>query len=463
VRRSLVPLSLAVLLTIGMPLAARADTPSPCSSGASPAVCTTPVPPVSSPPTSTTTPTSPGPPTPTSPVPPTPNPQDAAARAVIDQTRSQIGGALADALAVQQQLTDALTVNTAQQDQVQQRIDASQFKLDQLDSEIQKLSDDIDQTQQQVDGERAQIAVLARALYQQPNSLLIRLMQAGNLRELVTEAGDLSAAAYRADALKQKLSHDLDQLDADQTARQRDRDAQADIATQLAAALTQLQQLSDDEASISDQLQALIDESQAALSDETSSLSLLQRIAGLLRTQRSTLIATAEQAVWRQAQLWAQINKGLIPVSAQTTAALPPGSSRFVWPERNAVITQAFGPSTLWLEPAMYGFAHFHTGIDLAGGNKTIVAAADGIVAVVGSGNTGYGNYVLIVHAGGIETLYGHLSVAMVKPGDRVAQGQPIGIEGNTGASTGPHLHFEVRVNGTPIDPMPFLPGGSNA
>ena len=451
-RRSLVTLSLAALLTIGMPLAAAADAspcPSPSAASSSQLNCPT-----------SPSPTSPPPASP--PVPPTPNPQDAAAQKVIDQTRAQIGAALADALAVQQKLTDALTVNTAEQDQVQQRIDQSQARLDQLDAEIQRLSDDIDQTQQQIDGERAQIAVLARALYQQPNSLLIRLMQAGNLRELVTQAGDLSAAAYRADALKQKLNHDLDQLNADQAARQRDRDAEAQVGNQLADALTQLQQLSDDEASISDQLQALIDDSQSAMNDQASSLSLLQRIASVLANQRATLIATAERAVWRQADLWARINKGLIPMPAQTTVVLP-GSSLFVWPERNAVITQGFGPSTLWLEPAMYGFPHFHTGIDLAGGNKTIVAAADGIVAVAGSGTTGYGNYVIIVHAGGIETLYGHLSVASVKPGDRVVQGQPIGIEGNTGASTGPHLHFEVRVNGTPVNPLPFLPGGSAA
>ncbi len=65
---------------------------------------------------------------------------------------------------------------------------------------------------------------------------------------------------------------------------------------------------------------------------------------------------------------------------------------------------------------------------------------------------------MIIAHAGGLLTLYGHLEAMLVKPGDAVKAGQPIGLLGSTGNSTGPHCHFEVRVNGTPVDPRPFLP-----
>jgi murein DD-endopeptidase MepM/ murein hydrolase activator NlpD len=82
-------------------------------------------------------------------------------------------------------------------------------------------------------------------------------------------------------------------------------------------------------------------------------------------------------------------------------------------------------------------------------------------VAVVGSGTTGYGNYVVVAHAGGLTTLYGHLAVALVTTGQTVGQGQPIGLEGSTGNSTGPHCHFELRVDGQPVDPVPFLPSAS--
>ena len=122
-------------------------------------------------------------------------------------------------------------------------------------------------------------------------------------------------------------------------------------------------------------------------------------------------------------------------------------------------IAQPFGPSPYPFEPAFGGYPHFHTGIDLAGPFGTpIVAAADGVVAAADVSTVGYGNHVIIAHAGGLLTLYGHLEAMLVKPGDVVKAGQPIGLLGSTGNSTGPHCHFEVRVNGTPVDPRPFLP-----
>jgi murein DD-endopeptidase MepM/ murein hydrolase activator NlpD len=94
----------------------------------------------------------------------------------------------------------------------------------------------------------------------------------------------------------------------------------------------------------------------------------------------------------------------------------------------------------------------FHRGIDFAGVPGTAVRAAmDGRVAVVGN-NAVFGNYVLISHAVGYSSLYGHLQHALVKRGQYVTRGSRIGVMGNTGRSTGPHLHFEVRKNGVPIN-----------
>jgi murein DD-endopeptidase MepM/ murein hydrolase activator NlpD len=90
-----------------------------------------------------------------------------------------------------------------------------------------------------------------------------------------------------------------------------------------------------------------------------------------------------------------------------------------------------------------------------------VYAADDGIVALVGTSSSGYGRYVVIAHSGGLDTLYGHLSTALVKVGQKVNQGQTIGLEGSTGNSTGPHLHFELRINNQPINPAPYLPPGA--
>jgi murein DD-endopeptidase MepM/ murein hydrolase activator NlpD len=100
------------------------------------------------------------------------------------------------------------------------------------------------------------------------------------------------------------------------------------------------------------------------------------------------------------------------------------------------------------------GYVRFHDGVDLAASAGTpIVAAADG--RVVGAGwRGGYGQEVQIAHAGGVQTLYGHMSRIAAHAGELVHKGQVIGYVGSTGLSTGPHLHFEVTKNGRPVNPM---------
>ncbi len=131
-------------------------------------------------------------------------------------------------------------------------------------------------------------------------------------------------------------------------------------------------------------------------------------------------------------------------------------------------ITQGFGPTTFAMEPPFtfngVTYPHFHTGVDIAAPLDTpVAAAADGVVVIAGSstdlqGNLiGYGNYVVIAHAGKMVTLYGHLDKLLVHAGQVVHAGDVIGLEGSTGNSTGPHLHFEVRVAGLLANPLQYL------
>jgi murein DD-endopeptidase MepM/ murein hydrolase activator NlpD len=98
-----------------------------------------------------------------------------------------------------------------------------------------------------------------------------------------------------------------------------------------------------------------------------------------------------------------------------------------------------------------------HEGIDLGAAYGSPIAAAGAGSVIYAGWLGGYGNLTVIDHGGGLATAYGHQSSIVVSCGQDVSQGQTIGYVGSTGHSTGPHLHFEVRVNGAPVDPLGYL------
>ncbi|HXF62985.1 MAG TPA: peptidoglycan DD-metalloendopeptidase family protein [Caldilineaceae bacterium] len=130
---------------------------------------------------------------------------------------------------------------------------------------------------------------------------------------------------------------------------------------------------------------------------------------------------------------------GAVPASAKI------GSGAFVWPTSGS-INQRFWSG--------------HAGVDIGGWTGAPVKAADGgyVAVAAGGWNGGYGNHVIVDHGNGFVTLYAHLNSIYVKPGESVTRGQQIGSIGNTGNSTGPHLHFELRYQGVPRNPLSYLP-----
>ena len=380
-------------------------------------------------------------------------------KALIDQIRAQLGSNLADAMAAQVQLQQSLQNNAHQQQDVQAKIVDVQAKIAALDSQIADAMVREAALQERIDTERAQLAQLARAIYVEPTSVLLVLGEASSLSDLLTRISDLGVAGTRASQLKQSLASDLTALRQEREKEQAARAEQVQQRNHLSAELSQLKTLQAQQQKAMKQLAAKIAETRYELYQlNRQSTQLAQQITDMLQQQEDAIIAAAMQAVWTQVQLWSQSN----PVGQIQPSAGHSTKYRFIWPEPQAQISQRFGPSTYWFEPPYNGYAHFHTGIDLVEKlGSPVYAADDGIVALVGSSGSGYGTYVVIAHSGGLDTLYGHLSAALVKVGQRVTQGQPVGLEGSTGNSTGPHLHFELRINQKPVDPSPYLPPGA--
>ena len=154
------------------------------------------------------------------------------------------------------------------------------------------------------------------------------------------------------------------------------------------------------------------------------------------------------EAVRREAQRRAALLAG------KEAPATPPSSGGFNWPA-SGPITSPFGYRS---DPyAGSGSSEFHTGLDIgAPMGSTVTATAAGTV-IYAAWYGGYGNAIIIDHGNGVSSLYGHLSQIFVSDRQEVQQSQAIGAVGSTGRSTGPHLHFEIRINGQPVDPASRL------
>ncbi|HEY8815509.1 MAG TPA: peptidoglycan DD-metalloendopeptidase family protein [Candidatus Dormibacteraeota bacterium] len=377
-------------------------------------------------------------------------------QAAYDKLRKRLGGDVARALTSQEQLSIALLESAASEQNLNTHIASEEAKVVALEDQITQMETQISNTQSLIDMEQAQLATLARAISRQPDSLLVAMARAGNLHDALVAAADLIVASQRANDLEATLQADMAKLQADHTARLAALSTENGVLAQLTANLTALNSAISQQNDITTQLGALMAQLTAAKAGLTNQPpDVTAALAALLEQQEQQLIQRAYQAAWNQAQVGAGI--------AMVTRTLPVGTTlpglRLSWPVAGAWITQPFGPSELLLEPPLGPYPHFHTGIDIAAAYGTpVTAAADGVVVAVAHTNVGYGNYVIIAHGGGIMTLYGHLAETDVNVGDRVARGHRIGLEGMSGLATGPHVHFELRVNDAVTDPMPYLP-----
>jgi murein DD-endopeptidase MepM/ murein hydrolase activator NlpD len=219
----------------------------------------------------------------------------------------------------------------------------------------------------------------------------------------------------------------------------------AEVAGQQAQAAEQKKVADDARAAAADEkakLDALANQQQQARNAATAAEQQEGALVGTLRAQQDQIEADLQAESDRIAQLARDSGGG---------PAL--GNGTFIRPVSGS-ITSSFGYRT---DPVT-GATAFHAGVDFGASCGTpIKAAGTGVVISAGFNSGGYGNMTLINHGAGLSTLYGHQSSIIVSAGQSVSQGQVIGYVGSTGKSTGCHLHFEVRVNGNPVDPLGYL------
>jgi murein DD-endopeptidase MepM/ murein hydrolase activator NlpD len=171
-----------------------------------------------------------------------------------------------------------------------------------------------------------------------------------------------------------------------------------------------------------------------------------------LSSDREALTAAEQQLAEESTVITQNIQQRLAARIAFPGAIFVPGSGQMLVPA-DGPVTSTFG----WRVHPILGTSKFHNGLDFGAEYGSMIRAADNGVVIAAGWEGGYGNAVMIDHGNGLVTLYGHTSQLFVTVGQAIQKGQPIAAVGSTGLSTGPHLHFEVRRNGEPIDPVSFL------
>jgi murein DD-endopeptidase MepM/ murein hydrolase activator NlpD len=344
----------------------------------------------------------------------------------LDGSRERLGGLNAQVAAIDRQMAPvqaALDVAQARLDDLQVRELAVEARLADARS---RLADARDQLSQ-----RAIAAYTGESGAARYADLLLHVR---TVRELLATSAyvravldDQRAAIRRYERLKSEVSDLRDSLDTEREKARAQRDVVAAQQRELADRRRASDAVRSQAAAEVNQQNAVLDKLRARKAEFQAQIVALQRqsesLAALLRARQSS--------------------QGLVPSGHGVLAVPIPG----------APITSGFGSR---VHP-VYGDVRQHTGVDFGASSGTpIHAAADGVVVSAGPLG-GYGNATVIDHGNGLATLYAHQSGLAVAPGQRVARGQVIGYVGCSGLCTGPHLHFEVRVRGTPVDPMQYL------
>jgi murein DD-endopeptidase MepM/ murein hydrolase activator NlpD len=325
---------------------------------------------------------------------------------------------------------------------LQGEISATQTRLDRAQASLDRQKAKLLEVRDQLEEARDRLESLRRELETARKVLAARLVEiykadAPDALTVVLESDGFGDLLEQAEFLERISDQDREITDRVRRLRDRARDQAVELADleqreQLAAERILAER--DQIAQAQGQLVASRDELASARANKRGVLAQVREQRGILEDDLASLEA-------EQAKVAAALQGSPAP------GPVKQGSGQLIWPLSGPVVG-AFGEA----RPG-----HTHAGIDIAVPEGTPIRAADsGRVALMGWVG-GYGNYTCVQHTGSLSTCYAHQSRFATSNGANVSQGQVIGYSGNTGNSTGPHLHFEVRINGTPVDPMGYL------
>lgn len=318
----------------------------------------------------------------------------------------------------------------AQVNNVQSRIDICNSLISQYNKEMDQLESQIEQKNQEIEETKETFKKRLRAIQMSGDTATVTLLLgADNLADFLAKA----QLAKNVSAYDQKIINELaaaiQQIEADKKEVEDKQAEQKKISAQLAEA--------------QEEYAALLKEAQSEVAAVNADIS--DQKAALAREE------AAERQIEKEIKASMESNKDLIFTSFS-----------FQWPldSKYKKITSPFGYR---IHP-IYGTRKLHTGVDISGSGingKPVYAAADGVISVA-KYDRSYGNYVIISHGTATDgkyyqTLYAHMTRDTVSVGQTVKKGQQIGLVGSTGDSTGPHLHFEMRVNGGRVNPLNYV------
>jgi murein DD-endopeptidase MepM/ murein hydrolase activator NlpD len=349
---------------------------------------------------------------------------------------SDLLGKLDDVTATRQQLDAQVADLDGKIADVQKAVDAASAKFDDLSAQLNEARLKLQIATDEEAAARNELRARAVEAYINHPELNAAgfIMHADSLRAVAAGEGYYKAVINEQRLALKRYVKLKDDTEGARKAVEDRRDAARDEQGVVVAQRQQLEAVRNDRDSVRQQVVAQEQQQEQLLSEiQSKKADFEAQIAAL--QQQSNAITLLLQGI--------QVGQ----------IAIQPGSGVLTAPIPGAPITSGFGPR---VHPIFHD-VRMHTGIDFGATQGTpIHAAADGTVVSAGVLG-GYGNATVIDHGSSMATLYGHQSAILVTAGQHVLRGQVIGLVGCTGFCTGPHLHFEVRIHGTPVDPMPYL------